>query len=100
MAMDWAVNIAARLLGGEEGSMGLLHYDLCSVITIAEARCRNAGGRLVSTQALAAIILAWGIRSSRRARIRRVAESARSNPGTAPENTELSPRRFERQQHG
>ena len=59
MKSEGAVDIAARMLGGENGTAGLLHYDLHSDIRIAETRCCNAGGRLVSRQALSAIILAW-----------------------------------------
>jgi hypothetical protein len=51
--------IAAKMLGGENGWEGLLHYDLINMLDLANMRCHNAGGRLTSRQAISAIITAW-----------------------------------------
>ena len=57
--MEQAVDIAAHMLGGDDGTAGLLHYDLHSDLEVANLRCRRVGGRLRSRQVIASIILAW-----------------------------------------
>lgn len=58
--MDALTKAAAMLdIDGENIDAGRLDHSLIKEITVVDDFCKNGGGRLVSRQAIAIIIMQW-----------------------------------------